>query len=261
MKFDPIGIIRTGKNVKFDTPHQPKDGIDERNVIELFPGRDFDKAVCDLEGFERIWLIWWFHRNKTWRPKVLPPRGGAKRRGVFATRSPHRPNPIGITCVPLLGVSGLKIFVGNVDLLDGTPILDIKPYLRTADAFPESKMGWLDEVEAELKSPPKYSIELSAIAAKQIKWLEEKWGVDFVTTARTVLERDPSPHRTRRITRSDGGKFRMGCGAWRVYFEVTDARVKIDHVAPGYPMKLLKDKELDFLPDRDAQLAFYSNWS
>ena len=111
----PIGFIRTAMRTKFDSPHQPKQGAEERNIIQLTPGLDLQTAVRDLAGFDRIWLIWWFHRNSTWKPLVLPPRGGAHRRGVLATRSPHRPNPIGITSVPLIEIDKLNIVVGNTD--------------------------------------------------------------------------------------------------------------------------------------------------
>ena len=85
--------------------------------------------------------------SSNWKAQVLPPRGPKKKRGVFATRSPHRPNPIGITPVELIRVEKRRLIVGEVDLIDGTPILDIKPYVPAIDAFPGSKAGWVDEIE------------------------------------------------------------------------------------------------------------------
>ena len=95
----PIGYVRTQKSLKFEALHQPDEEIEEQSVLELLPGEEYRRALQDVEGFSRIWLIWWFHRNSSWRSLVLPPRGPAHRRGVFATRSPHRPNPLGITPV------------------------------------------------------------------------------------------------------------------------------------------------------------------
>ena len=127
LTLQPIGVIRTGMTSKFDAPHQPTAGEEEQSVIELYPGMEFEKALLDLKGFEYIWVIWWFHKNLHWRPKVLPPRGDSVKRGLFATRSPHRPNPIGISAVRLIDVEGLQVKIGNCDLVNETPILDIKP--------------------------------------------------------------------------------------------------------------------------------------
>ena len=171
----PIGFIRTAMRTKFDSPHQPKHGAEERNIIQLVPGLDLQTAVRDLAGFDRVWLIWWFHRNSTWKPLVLPPRGGAHRRGVLATRSPHRPNPIGITSVPLIEIDKLNIVVGNTDLIDGTPILDIKPYIPSVDAFPDASQGWIDEVEETLNSAPQYHVTYSQLATEQLDWLRSEW--------------------------------------------------------------------------------------
>ncbi|HRP03803.1 MAG TPA: tRNA (N6-threonylcarbamoyladenosine(37)-N6)-methyltransferase TrmO [Opitutaceae bacterium] len=142
LSVQPIGWLRTGKTLKFHALHQPRESIAEKNRVELRKDSRFEGALRDLKGFSRIWLVWWFHRNPNWRPMVLPPRGPAVRRGVFATRSPHRPNPIGISAVQLIDVSGLTLHVGPCDLVDGTPILDIKPYLPAYDAFPSEKSGW-----------------------------------------------------------------------------------------------------------------------
>ena len=112
LTIKPIGFIRNGKSLKFNARHQPDESQPETNILELIKGDKYQKALLDLEGFDRIWLIWWFHRNKDWRPQVLPPRGPAKRRGVFSTRSPHRPNPLGITPVQLLGIKKNQLILG-----------------------------------------------------------------------------------------------------------------------------------------------------
>jgi tRNA-Thr(GGU) m(6)t(6)A37 methyltransferase TsaA len=259
MAFTPIGVIRTRMRLKFDAPHQPANSRDEESVIELHGGQNFEKALKDLAGFDRIWLIWWFHKNATWRPMVLPPRGPGVRRGVFATRSPHRPNPIGITAVPLLKIVGRKIYVGNNDLLDGTPVLDIKPYVATADAFPDASLGWIADVDAALAGPANYSVQLEALAKAQTEWLQSSWELDFMPRAKEILSRDPTPHRTRRISRLKNGSFRLGCGAWRVYFVVQGSQVKIERLSPGYPLRLLNSPDSD-VAFREAQLAFLAKW-
>lgn len=105
------------------------------------------EAFADLAGFTRIWLIFVFDRSEGWKPQVRPPRGGGKR-SVLATRSPHRPNAIGLSAVELVAVEERALRVRGVDLLDGTPILDIKPYVPYADAFPDSRAGWIDAIDA-----------------------------------------------------------------------------------------------------------------
>lgn len=257
--MQPIGVIHSHMRLKFDAPPQPDAKCSRESVVELYPHRGFDQALRDLAGFDRIWLIWWFHRNSTWRPVVLPPRGAGKKRGVFATRSPHRPNPIAISAVPLLGISGRKLFVGSNDLIDGTPILDIKPYLSSVDSFPTAANGWLAEVEAEFSGPARFTVQLSAQAQLQIDWLAER-GVDLLPRAREILERTPYPHRTRRIMRTAADELRMGCGAWRLYFSIAGQEVLIDRVTPGYPHAALRSSRYDRIPFREEQLIFGERW-
>src|SRR6202041_972769 len=104
--------------------------------------RRFEPALSDVEGWEYLWVVYWFHLNSDWHPKVLPPRSKVKR-GVFATRSPHRPCPIGLSAVRLVRVEGLSVHVEGVDMLDGSPVLDLKPYVAAADAIAEAGSGWL----------------------------------------------------------------------------------------------------------------------
>ncbi len=260
LTLQPIGFIRTEKQVKFDARHQPAEDRPERNFLELVPGRDYALALRDLEGFSRVWLVWWFHRNKGWRPVVLPPRGPAKRRGVFATRSPYRPNPLGLTPVPLIAVEKGRLVLGPCDLVDGTPVFDIKPYIPAYDSFPDETSGWTAEVDAALAGPPAFGVALSPLATTQAEWLLEQWGVDYRARMVELLERDPSPHRTRRIRRRKDGRLEIGCGAWRGYFAVEENRVEVTALDAAYPLRFLNDPALDVLPDREAQLAFLARW-
>lgn len=255
----PIGFLRSEKRGKFSLPHQPLGDAEERNVVELLPGQLFEQAVLDLEGFDRIWLIWWFHRHDNWKPQVLPPRGKRKKRGVFATRSPHRPNPIGITPVQLIKVEKRRLIIGEVDLIDGTPILDIKPYIPAIDSFPQSRAGWVDEMESRADKAARYSVEVSELAERQAAFLKEEWGLSFFDKALRFLEIDPSPHRTRRISRC-GAEFRIACGAWRVFFALEGNKVKILRLTPGYSDDYLFDPEMTQIADRPAQIAFRKLW-
>src|SRR6185369_977269 len=139
LHIQPIGYIKTPYSEKYHAPRQPgAEGEAITGTITLLPHCNYEQALADLLGFERIWIISWFDRNNNWRPKVLPPRSGRTRRGVFSTRSPHRPNPIGISVCKVISIKGREVVVENPDLLDGTPILDIKPYVPYADSFPKS---------------------------------------------------------------------------------------------------------------------------
>jgi tRNA (adenine37-N6)-methyltransferase len=260
LTVQPIGFIRCPKQVKFQALHQPAEAQPERNVLELLPDCDYELALRDLSGFSRVWLLWWFHRNASWRPLVLPPRGPAKRRGVFATRSPYRPNPLGLTPVQLLGVEKRRLILGPCDLIDGTPVLDIKPYFAAYDSFPDASGGWIDEVEAVLSVPPEYSVRLSSLAEAQAEWLRTGWDIDFLPRMTELLARDPSLHRARRIKRRGDSLFLIGCGAWRGVFTVDGKAVEVQSLEAGYALRFLKDLSLDYLPDREAQLAFIDHW-
>ena len=150
--FRPIAFIRSPYARRIDAPHQSTvvagtETGDAADAIVEFVADIPETAFRDLAGFDRIWLLFAFHRSEGWKPEVKPPRGGRKR-GVLATRSPHRPNAIGLSAVQLLAVEAACLRVRGIDLLDGTPILDIKPYVPYADAFPGSRAGWIDAVDA-----------------------------------------------------------------------------------------------------------------
>ena len=148
--MEPIAHIRTDFASKFGVPRQA--GLVEqlRAVVVLEPPYRAAEALRGIEGFSHLWLIWEFseNRDRGWSPTVRPPRlGGNRRLGVFATRSPFRPNPIGLSCVGLEGVEwdtvqGPVLRVSGADLVDGTPILDVKPYLPYTDAHPEASGGF-----------------------------------------------------------------------------------------------------------------------
>ena|SRR5215216_776669 len=155
----PIGWVSSPYLRRFGTPQQASAVDSDREAIlvldpELIPA----EALRDLQGVERVWIVSLLHRSGTWGPLVRPPRGPRVRRSLFATRSPDRPNPLGLSAVELVRVDGTRLHVRGIDLLDGTPILDIKPYVPYADAFPGSRAGWIDEIpRAELqfaKRPP-----------------------------------------------------------------------------------------------------------
>lgn len=150
-----IGHVHSPYKERFGTPRQPpvtEQTLDDRAqeaTIELVPGRNFEQALKDLDGFEYIWVLAWLHLNEGWNPQVIPPRGPKIKRGLFATRAPHRPNPIALSALRLIGIEGRTLKVRGIDLLDGTPVLDIKPYVPYSDAFPHARAGWLEGLKPD----------------------------------------------------------------------------------------------------------------
>lgn len=155
----PIGVVRSPYLERFGTPRQATvtrgtagEALADAR-IELFPEVVPASALKDLDGFGRIWVIGWLDRNQGWKPQVTPTRGPKVKRGVLATRAPHRPNALGLTATELVRVEGHVIHVRGIDLLDGTPVLDVKPYVPYADAFPDAAAGWVGALDEAPDAP------------------------------------------------------------------------------------------------------------
>ncbi len=140
-KFKPIGKIHTPYKSPEECPRQGflKKGIKGR--IELLP--ELKEGLLDLDGFSHLLLIWVFHKSENYKLFAKPP-GEEKMHGVFATRSPHRPNPLGLTVVRLISIEENILHIEDPDMVDGTPLLDIKPYVLPPESLGEVKRGWLD---------------------------------------------------------------------------------------------------------------------
>ena len=163
MDMRPIAHIKSDFSEKFGIPRQ-SGLVEELTASVVFEPEYRDpSALRGLEGFSHLWLIWEFSRSQGWSPTVRPPRlGGNKRLGVFATRSPFRPNPLGLSCVRLVEVRqdralGPVLVVAGADLLDGTPIYDVKPYLPYADCKPDAVGGFAAQpkgADLDVDCPP-----------------------------------------------------------------------------------------------------------
>jgi tRNA (adenine37-N6)-methyltransferase len=141
ISFQAIGIIRTPFLQAAGTPIQTTYGQNIEGRIEL--KEPYAGALDDIEGFERLWLIYWMDRTNEFKPKVMPYRDNQEH-GLFATRSPSRPNPIGMSIVRFMKREASTLYVLDIDMLDGTHLLDIKPYIPAFDSHPESRAGWFD---------------------------------------------------------------------------------------------------------------------
>ncbi len=250
--FRPIGVVRSPFTERAEAPRQSSVARGVEGRIELEPGHGFEDALAGLEAWDYAWVLFVFHQNveqgRGWKPKVQPPRADAKV-GVFATRSPHRPNPIGLSAVKIVGVEGLVVQVRELDLLDGTPVLDLKPYVPYADAHPDARSGWL-----EPRDPgPAWTVAFSGLALAQLAWLKER-GVELRTSIEAALSLGPKPHAYRRIRPYAGG-LRLALKEWRVDFGVEGATLTVVTLRSGWrPRQLESDPALHL--HRDFVAAF-----
>lgn len=257
VKVEPIGFFKAIEDEKYSVSRQPSVIRGNVGKIILNPHCNFEAALQDLDGFDRIFVIYHFDRNDSWKPKVLPPRG-EKKRGVFATRSPHRPNFLGLSCLELVGIDGLTLNVKNHDLLDGTPIFDIKPYLVYADSFPDAKQGWLDELETEKRFEVKWLDEASA----KLQFLEKKAQVPINSNIYPRLSIHPFPKKQNRIKELDLGIFEIAYKTWRIKYIVNedDHLVTIVDIYSGYDAETLRGEKLSPYDDLETHLEFINNF-
>jgi tRNA-Thr(GGU) m(6)t(6)A37 methyltransferase TsaA len=239
LTLDPIGFLRSPLATKVQAARQPRAAAGAPARIELLPGCNFEHALEDLAHWELIWVIFWFHLNTGWRPKVLPPRSTTGRKGVFATRSPHRPNPIGMSVVRLEKVDGLILHIRDADMLDGTPVLDLKPYVAYTDAHPGAGSGWLEGaarsgVQAQPTDPvPGYFVQFEALAAEQAVWIEVHAGLAIRERIQSTLALGPMPHPYRRI-RNVGEWMQLAVKEWRIRFTVVEREVRVIDIDSGF---------------------------
>ncbi len=221
--MDPIGVIKTCFSEKFGVPRQSLMIQEARGILKLKPVPDYRTALNHLEGFSHIWVVFVFHQNEEkWHPTISPPRIGAPRKvGVFASRSPHRPNPIGMSAVKLEKIDfdapgGIEIHLSGVDILDGSPVLDIKPYLPFADSIPEAASGW---ATGEI---PCYSVEFSPESRQSIENYSQTRHPRLKELIKEMLEWDPRPTSQRRAMPIENPE----CEGMRFGFRIFDFDVQ-----------------------------------
>ena len=188
--FEPIGVMHSCFAEKFAIPRQPQLAPAARGVLELFAPYDKPEAVAGLEGVSHLWLLFVFHAAASGEQhmRVRPPRlGGNKRIGVFASRSTHRPNPIGQSVVRLDGIEPGRLLLSGLDLLDGTPILDIKPYVPYADALGDARNSLAES------APPQLPVEWSVTALQQAREQAQRLQQPVQELIEQCLAQDPKP--------------------------------------------------------------------
>lgn len=192
--FPPIGVVHSCFPDKFGVPRQPRLAPAATGSIELLPPYNREEAVRELDGFSHIWVVFVFHEAKreAWKPTVRPPRlGGNRRVGVFASRSPERPNPIGLSLLALddveTGEGRVILQVSDLDLIDGTPVLDIKPYIPYADSVPDARAGFAPQAPDK-----RLPVNFSDTARQQLKKFSTKYP-NLPDLIEQVLQQDPRP--------------------------------------------------------------------
>ena len=223
----PIGRIFSCWPEKFGIPKQPGLVMEATATVEFFPPYDREEMFRGLDDFSHIWVVFLFHDtvSEGWKPTVRPPRlGGQKRVGVFASRSPHRPNHLGMSVVRLLGVvvanGSVKLELAGVDLLDGTPVVDIKPYIPYAESLPDASCGFT------MEAIPEVAVSFTTAAERFLAEYQQRTGRNLRELVYQTLISDPRPASQRSIGREYGALFWNVNVRWRVVdqgFEVFDS--------------------------------------
>jgi len=264
----PIGYVQSEQVYRYETPRQGVLAKGNQSCIQLLSKQNFGQAVKKLEGFDRIWVIYQFHLNAnppngraSWKPLVTPPRHTREKVGVFATRAPYRPNQIGMSCVKLEKVEGLKIFISESDILDGSPVIDIKPYLPYSDSFPNSATGW---VKSGLENI--YKVKFSKKAKAQIDWLKDISKINLENFARLQLEFNPTDASRKRIVQLHERakpKFILAYRTWRIEYGVDEPKkiVSIKEIRSGYSKEEMLIYEVDTYGDKHLHQKFCNQFN
>ncbi|NBI42623.1 tRNA (N6-threonylcarbamoyladenosine(37)-N6)-methyltransferase TrmO [[Haemophilus] felis] len=226
--ISPIGVISSPYKEKFSVPRQANLVQDGTAILELLPPYNQADAVRGLDQFSHLWLIFQFDKIPTgkWSPTVRPPRlGGNERIGVFASRATHRPNPLGLSKVALRNVEcdkgRVRLHLGSVDLVDGTPIFDIKPYIAYADSEPHAISGFAQE-----KPLASLQVEFSPLALQQLENIERIYP-HFQRFVREIIAQDPRPAYQKQQERLYGMHLYDYNIRWKIHHNHADIAVVI----------------------------------
>ncbi len=249
--FKAIASFNCSKRQNLEAGCQGVLDATSTGIIDLSGFPQWNEMLTDLEGFSHLWILFVFHKSESrWKPKVFPPRADHKV-GVFASRSPYRPNPIGMSAVKIEKIEGPKIFVSGHDLVDETPILDIKPYLSYADSFPRATLGWVTE-------PQEYKISFTEQAQKQILFLKSQGLTELEPTLLQQLRFHPTDKRRKRVRsmNEQTHQFVFSYRTWRIHFVVDQISVLIQEVTSGYSDEDLNDINNDPYLDKNLHTIF-----
>jgi len=248
-----IGYFKGKKKSKSAIPRQACNSKASGH-IEFVRGFDHQLAMTGLEKMSHVWLIFQFHQAASKaKPLVRPPRASDKLIGLYATRSPYRPSRMGLSLVEVDQVKDKKLFVKHVDLLDGTPIFDIKPYHVESDVAQNPRLGWMDEIE-------NWKYELSPLVIKKMNWLKIDELEDFLFAS---LSSNPLQKGRKRIKQiSDDDIYLMAYRTWRfkIQVEIESRSSTVLDLVSGYSADELKSKTDPFEDKKIHQLFLKTNF-
>ena len=214
MELKVIAYARNGHTDKFGIPRQSRDESPILTRIVFEPDYRIPEALRGIDGYSHLWLIWGFNTTD-WSPTVRPPRlGGNTRMGVFATRSPFRPNPLGLSSVRLVGIENGDLIVSGADVLDGTPIYDIKPYLSFSDCHEDARNGFAEESKGYGLRVTGYGVTENRVPGIPIQDIEY------------ILSQDPRPGYQDDPER----EYKMDYAGWKVTFCVQNGTVLVKKI-------------------------------
>ncbi|MFN9067796.1 MAG: tRNA (N6-threonylcarbamoyladenosine(37)-N6)-methyltransferase TrmO [Bdellovibrionales bacterium] len=245
-----IGHFRGKLSTKSALPRQAHLSS-HSGYIEFSPGFDHKLALKGLEDMSHCWLIFIFHEAKSKaKPLVKPPRAPHKLIGVYATRAPYRPNPIGLSLVQIEKIEKGKLYLKNCDLISDTPLLDIKPYVKEADSAVHPKHGWIDEVE-------NWTFHLSKMAESKISWLKQSGFHDLENVLTAQLTTSPHQKSRKRLKKISEENFILSYRTWRIHLKIDDTQKSIEvlDLNSGYTRTELKKSE-DPYSDKDLHRRF-----
>ncbi len=231
-----IGILESCFKEKFGTPRQPQIAPAATARLVIFPKFSPHHSLKGLKGFSHAWLLSYFHLNaeKSFRPSVHPPRLGGKAVGVFASRAPHRPSPLGLSLAKIETITGDTIYFSGADLVDGTPIVDIKPYIPSYDEARGALSGWAGKTPSK-----KLAVAFSAKALREIKSLESPARPRIKDSLAQILRQDPRNPRDRSQLKADK-LHAMRLWDLEARFYVRGRRVEVVSLYPAKPKSYLR---------------------
>jgi tRNA-Thr(GGU) m(6)t(6)A37 methyltransferase TsaA len=226
-KLRPIGVLESCFKEKFGTPRQPHLVPASSARLRIYPLYRPEHSLAGLAEFSHVWLISLFHlnTNKSFHPKIHPPRLKGGKIGVFASRSPHRPNPLGLSLAKLDRVEGDTLYLSGIDLIDGTPILDVKPYLHFSDAAAGHNAGWIPE-----NAFPELTVAFTARARKELEAADPAGELGLQAMIADVLRHDPRNMRDA-TQMKDGAELEFFLCDREVHFTVTGGAASVTRVA------------------------------
>lgn len=253
--FHAIGTIESAAKYRYELPRQAV--FSSPAAFLRWNDRKYAACAADLVGFDRVWLIWVFDRNEnaSWHTQVRVPVPAEKDSySVFATRSPYRPNPVGISAVELQEVTPDGLKLGGCDLLDGTAVLDVKPYIPDADAFPDAKAGWRDKIEKNANN-----IKWSENAAKQADFIFENGNFDLRNFCEVQLKYRPTDSSRKRVEKiPESENHLLHFRTWKIIFayDCADKEINILEIISNYSESDLVPGTPDKYGDKDLHRTF-----